>query len=124
VKRYTIVYSEPVGNHVYKTCYDRVETDDLSSLLKNEKYDAYVHFVFDGWPAEEGERRVSGEDNEKGEVLGLIPQIINDGYQQCKTPNAFVCKDSFNRISIFPMEGGWLGASIEVFEGDIAPFAG
>jgi predicted metal-binding transcription factor (methanogenesis marker protein 9) len=39
-------------------------------------------------------------------------------------PNAFVYQDEFGRIGILFGVSGWLGAKIEKFEGDQAPFCG
>ena len=51
MKQYTIVYSIGRDSAVQ---YDRVETEDLSALLK-EDYNCNCWFVFEGWPKEEGE---------------------------------------------------------------------
>lgn len=53
MKKYTIVYGEwfSVGSHRNSvTKFDQVETDNLKELLKQDKYDMNVWFVFDGWP--------------------------------------------------------------------------
>lgn len=52
MKKYTIIYSEfwNVGSHTNSiTKFDYVETDNLMELLKREKYDCSVWFIFDGW---------------------------------------------------------------------------
>ena len=59
MNKFTIVYSEcfTIGSH--RSCmvmYDRVETDNLSKLIIDGKYDGNVHFIFEGWPKLEGEK--------------------------------------------------------------------
>jgi hypothetical protein len=52
MKKYTIVYGHyfQTGTHTSSvTRFDRVETDNLIELLKSDKYNCAVWFVFDGW---------------------------------------------------------------------------
>jgi len=58
MKKYTIVYANVfrIGGHTnYITSFDRVETDDLSKTLKQDKYNGNTCFVFEGWPKQEEE---------------------------------------------------------------------
>lgn len=58
MKKYTIIYSEvgQCGSHSYSIIkFDRIETDNLAELLKQEKYISNTWFVFEGWPKQEGE---------------------------------------------------------------------
>lgn len=57
-KKYTIIYSEHVGpaNHRNSVVrLDRVETENLEELIKVSKYNGCSHYIFEGWPALEGE---------------------------------------------------------------------
>ena len=57
-KKYTIIYgvSGQCGSHSYSTVHmDRVETDDLSKLVDDDKYGGNLHYIFEGWPKLEGE---------------------------------------------------------------------
>lgn len=59
MKKYTIVYAVffNVGSHRHSTTrFDRVETDNLSALLEQDKYNANTWLVFEGWPKLEGEQ--------------------------------------------------------------------
>jgi hypothetical protein len=59
--KYTVVYGEWYSRGSMRgsvTKFDRVETEDLAMLLKNEKYDGNVWFVFEGWPLQEGEEKI------------------------------------------------------------------
>lgn len=59
--KYTVVYSEWHHRGSMRgsmTRFDRVKTEDLAMLLKDEKYDGNVWFVFEGWPLQEGEEKV------------------------------------------------------------------
>ena len=61
MKKYTIIYSvfSQYGSHTNSiTRYNRVETDNLTKLLEDDKYSANVWFVFEGWPKLEGEEVV------------------------------------------------------------------
>jgi hypothetical protein len=58
MKKYTIIYSVRVGwrnMHCMSVERDRVETNDLKSLIDSPKYEGHVHFIFEGWPTLEGE---------------------------------------------------------------------
>ena len=62
MKKYTIVYGEWFSRGSHRgsiTTYERVETNNLAELLKQDKYDGNVWFVFEGWPKEEGEKCLS-----------------------------------------------------------------
>jgi hypothetical protein len=51
MKKYTIIYSVPVGNHCRIANLDRVETDqDIVQFISQDKYNNSVTFVFKGWP--------------------------------------------------------------------------
>jgi hypothetical protein len=63
--------------------------------------------------------------SETEEMLKMLPtENPGDIYHDCKALNAYVCKDQFGRVGIFLKDGGWLGAPVGSFEGDVAPFAG
>lgn len=58
MKKYTLIYGSPIGRgtmHVMRIGLDRVETEDIAALLKNEKYNGNVYYVFEGHPKMEGE---------------------------------------------------------------------
>lgn len=58
MKKYTIVYGYMfrAGSHSHSiTKYDRVETDDLKSVIAEPKYDNNIWFIFEGHPKLEGE---------------------------------------------------------------------
>lgn len=51
-KKYTIVYAEG-GNHTRPfPCCDKIETDDIKSLVKSYRYNGYTYIVFESWPTE------------------------------------------------------------------------
>lgn len=58
-KKYTIVYGDWFSRGSVRcsiTKYDRVETDNLSKLIKEDtKYSGNVWFIFDGWCKESHE---------------------------------------------------------------------
>ena len=63
MKKYTIVYGiwGQCGSHRYScTRFDYVETDNLKKFIQQEKYDANVWFIFEGWPKLEGETCTDG----------------------------------------------------------------
>jgi len=66
------------------------------------------------------------QDAETLEIITSLPVEGSDNevYEQVKHPNAFVARDKFGRIGIYPLTGGWIGAASEVFVGDAGPFAG
>jgi hypothetical protein len=58
-EKYTVVYNEgfmSMGRWTYQPRFERVETSDLSLLLKDPKFDGKVSFIFQGWPLQEGEK--------------------------------------------------------------------
>jgi hypothetical protein len=58
MKRYTIIFGVPVGRgnmHATAIKFDRVETNNLKSLIEQDKYCGNVAFIFEGWPILEGE---------------------------------------------------------------------
>ena len=55
--KYTIIYSVYVGNNCYLQQMDRVETRNLDSLIRQDKYMGGMHFIFEGWPKLEGEEK-------------------------------------------------------------------
>jgi hypothetical protein len=60
MKKYTIVYGEwlQTGSHSNTiTKFDRVETDNLRELIKDDRYSCSIWFIFEGWPELEGEFR-------------------------------------------------------------------
>lgn len=65
-------------------------------------------------------------DDEEKEMLDILPDEPKNhgGYFKIPAANCYVCKDSLGRIGIYPDQGGWIGAKIEHFEADVAPFHG
>ena len=58
MKRYTIIYGQQVGRANMQATlikFDRVETNNLKSLIEDDKYCGNVAYIFEGWPILEGE---------------------------------------------------------------------
>ena len=78
MKKYTIVYSEYWGRGSQRHSVvrsDRIETDNLSGLIATEKYDCNTHFIFEGWPKQEGEDEKREENPSKPFVKISSPEL-------------------------------------------------
>jgi hypothetical protein len=93
-------------------------------LTVHELGDGFLN-QFEWSPVIKPEEEHSGFKNEP-ELQEMLESLPREGSETARiaAPNAFVCKDEFGRVGIYPTSGGWLGAKMEHFAGDIAPFYG
>lgn len=55
MNKYTIIYGLPHG-HMQTIHFERIETNDISKFFADYKHKDTTHFVFEGWPKQEGEK--------------------------------------------------------------------